>query len=307
MYNMPVWYIGNFELPVHWVLMLLCCLAALGLALLQRSRHGMRAKTVCLYAALAAALGFLLGRIIYCAVCWVDVFQDEMGEFAGVLPFFNPTVGSVNVMGFVFGLLLASPIAGRLTGTKSAVLLDAAAVPALVLYILARAIEPLSGQGYGDLMGMEVCVSWLEAALTAILLALTPFLRRKSRQPGTFVQAVLILWCLLQILPESLRLDSALYVLVFARVTHLGLAFTLGLTHLRLLAAGRRTIVPRAILLDVLGLAAGIGLCIGTLFALDKTNWPKPLVYGLMILALAELGFVILRRVHRQDIAPDQQ
>lgn len=253
------------------------------------------------YSGLAALLGFFLARAIYAAVCWYDIFLDAMGDFQGVASFFDPFIGSVNVMGFLAGLLLAAPIAARITKVPTASLLDAAVVPALVMYILARAIEPLSGQGYGDLMEYEVCVCWLEAALTALLLCLVPYLTKKSRKPGTLFQYTLVLWCLLQILPESLRCDEALFIFVFARITHLGLAVTLGFTLIRLLIAGRKQLTAKAIALDVLGLAAGLGLAIGSIFALDKTNWPKPLVYLLMIAALVALGFVICRRIGKED------
>lgn len=298
MYEVIYW--GN--IPLHWVLMALCCLASLGVALLMRKKHGLSAGHVRIYGAVAAALGFLLARGIYCAVYGYEIFQDEMGEFAGVLPFFDPHVGSANVMGFVVGLLLAVPLTAVLTRRRAAQYLDMAVVPGLVLYVLARVIEPLSGQGYGDLMGYDVCVSFLEAALTAILLAFVPFLRRKARHPGVLCQYALTLWCILQILPESLRIDDALFVLVFARVTHLGLAVTVGMTLLRLLYLGRKHLSAKAIILDVAGLAAGLGLTIGTIFALDKTNWPKPLVYALMIIALVELGWVVCRRIHKEDV-----
>lgn len=301
MYDIPVWYLGALELPVHWPLMALCCLAALTAGLLLGKKQGFSAASVCLYGAIAAALGFLFARALYCMVYGYEVFQDEMGEFAGIWPFFDPNVGGANVMGFVAGLLLAAPISAALTKKKTAAWLDLAAVPALILYILARLIEPLSGQGYGDLMGYEVCVSWLEAALTAVVLALVPALKKRSRLPGTLCQYVLVLWCLVQILPESLRTDDALFVLIFARVTHLGLAVTLGLTLIRLLVTGRKHLSVRAIVLDVLGLAAGLGLAIGSIFALDKTNWPKPLVYAMMIAALTWLGFVICRRIRKED------
>ncbi len=302
MYNVPYLYLGSLELPLHWLLMLLCCAAVLPLALLSCKKQSLDGRKLCLYGLLSAALGLLIARGIYCAVSWYDVFMDEMGEFAGIGPFFDPNLGSANVMGFVAGLLLAAPIAGKLTHVRAADLLDAAAVPALVLYILARAIEPLSGQGYGDMMGFEVCVCWLEAVLTVFVLIAVCLLRGKVRRPGTLFLYGLVLWCLVQILPESLRTDDSLFVLVFARVTHLGLAVTLGMTLLALLWKGRRHIPGRETALDVIGLAAGIGVCIGTIFALDKTNWPKLLVYGLMILSLIELGFVICRRIHKEDI-----
>lgn len=302
MYDKPVWYFGDFEFPIHWLFLLGCGTVALILALLLRKKRGFSAGQVCLYGVIAAALGFLVGRGVYAVICFQDIFMDEMGEFAGVGRFFDSSVGSVNVMGFVAGILLAAPISAALTKCRAAAYLDMAVVPALAMYILARAVEPLSGQGVGDFMEMEVCVSWIEAALTAVLLALVPFIRSRCRKAGALFQHVLVLWCLAQILPESLRLDDSLSVFVFARVTHLGLAVTLGVTLLRLLIAGRKHLSVKEIVLDVIGLAAGLGLAIGTIFALDKSNLPKLLVYGAMVLSFVLLGFVICRRIHKEDI-----
>lgn len=300
MYNEVILYLGGMELPLSWPLLAAGYLGAL--ALLCGGKSPLPKKARALYGVLAAALGLLLGRGVYCAVRWYEVFLDELGDFRSVFAFFDTSVGSANVMGIFVGLLLAAPIAAALTKTRAAEHLDAAVVPALTLYAFARAVEPLSGQGYGSLMGVDLCVSWVETVLTLLLLALVPMLRRKSRRAGTLAQYVITLWCLTQILPESLRCDEALYVFVFARVTHLGLAFTLGLTLIRLLVVeGKRGLPAKTILLDVLGLAVGIGLCIATIFALDKTNLPKPLVYGVMLLSLAELGFVILRRIRQAD------
>ena len=302
MYDKPVWYFGDFEFPVHWLCLLLCAAATLILALALRKKSGFSAGQVCLYGAIAAALGFFIGRGVYGVICFQDIFMDEMGEFAGVGRFFDSTVGSVNVMGFVAGILLAAPLTAALTKKKAAEYLDMAVVPALVMYILARMVEPLSGQGVGDFMEMEVCVSFIEAALTAILLAFVPFIRSRCRKAGALFQHALVLWCLLQILPESLRLDDSLSVFVFARVTHLGLAVTLGVTLIRLLVAGGRQMSVKEIVLDVIGLALGLGLAIATIFALDKTNLPKLLVYAVMVLSFMELGFVICRRIHKEDV-----
>lgn len=290
------------DVPLHWPLIALCAIVCAGMYVFSARKEDL-CRAALLHAALTAVIGLFLARAIYAAVCWYDIFLDAMGNFQGVGAFFDPTIGSMNVIGFLAGLLIAAPIAARLTKTSTAALLDASVLPALTLYILARVIEPLTGQGYGDLMEMEVSVCWLEAALTAVLLAVCIlFLRRKCRKPGTYFQYALALWCLMQILPESLRCDEALFVLVFARVTHLGLAVTLGLTLIRLLAAGRKHLSAKAVALDVIGLAAGLGLAIGSIFALDKTNWPKPLVYLLMIAAIVELGVVICRRIRKEDM-----
>ena len=302
MYDKPVWYLGDFEFPIHWLALLGCGVVTLMLALHLSRKRGFSVQQVCLYGLIAAALGFVIGRGVYCVICFEDIFMDEMGEFAGPWRFFDSTVGSVNVMGFVAGILLAAPITAALTKRKAAEYLDMAVAPALVMYILARAVEPLSGQGVGDFIEMEVCVSHIEAVLTAILLAFVPFLRGKSRKAGTLFQYVLTLWCLAQILPESLRLDDSLSVFVFARVTHLGLAVTLGVTLLRLLVKNGKQIGAKGVALDVIGLAAGLGLAIGAIFALDKTNWPKLLVYAMMVAALVWLGYVICRRIHKEDV-----
>lgn len=302
MYQMIELEILGTAFSLHGLLLFAGCVCAMVLSALTAKANGLTRSAVWTYSVLAAVLGLMLGRGVYCAVCSDSVFYDAMGDFTGVMPFFDPTIGSANVMGVVAGLLLAAPAAAKQTGVKAGALLDHAVIPGMLLYVFARAIEPLSGQGYGDLMGMEVSVCWIEAVLTLVLLAIVPFLRRKSRKDGTLAQYALVLWCLLQIMPESLRCDEALYVLTFARVTHLGLAVTIGLTLIRLLVLeGKRGLDKKAIALDVLGLAAGIGVCIGTIFALDKTNWPKTLVYGAMLLSLAELGFVILRRIRLAD------
>ena len=291
------------DMPLHWPLAALCAVLCASLYAFTARKEGL-CRAALLHAALTAVLGLFLARAIYAAVCWYDVFLDAMGNFQGVGAFFDPTIGSMNVIGFLAGLLIAAPIAARLTRVNTASLLDASVLPALTMYILARAIEPLTGQGYGDLMEMEVCVCWLEAALTAaVLVVCILFLHKKCRRPGTYFQYALVLWCLTQILPESLRCDEALFVLVFARVTHLGLAVTVGVTLLRLLVAGRSHLAAKAVVLDVIGLAAGLGLAIGSIFALDKTNWPKPLVYLLMIVAIVELGLVICRRIRLEDRA----
>lgn len=296
-------YLGDTSLLLYGPLIALLAALTIGAGAFLARRRGLHPLHICLYGVLAALLGAFIGRAVYCAVCWYDVFLDEMGNFRGIAPFFDPTLGSMNVMGFVAGLLLAAPIAAALTRARAAALLDAAALPALALYVLARALEPISGQGYGDFMGSEVCVCWLEAGLTALLLVCLLFLRKKARKPGTLAQYALALWCLVQILPESLRCDEALYVLVFARVTHLGLAFTLGIELICLLVRGARKGLPaKAILVDAVAFAAGIGLCIGTIFALDKTNLPKLLVYAAMLLSILELGFVLCRRIRKEDL-----
>ncbi len=302
MYDTPIWVLGSLELPVYGILAVLSFCVSVAYGVYAGKKQGVKAAAMALYGLLAALLGLFLGRAIFTAVHWYDFFLDEMGEFAGLGGFFDLTRGSVSVVGFLIGVPLAAPIAARLTKSSAPALLDAAATPALVMYALCRLAEPLSGQGYGDFLGAEVCVCWLEAALTVLLMALIPLLRRKCRRPGTLGRYAFILWTLLQILPESLRCDNALFVLIFARVTHLGLACALGFALIRLLVcASRRGAPARQLWGEFLLFALGIAACIGTIFALDKTNWPKLLVYAMMIASLVELGWVILGRIRKED------
>nr|MBR4281959.1 hypothetical protein [Clostridia bacterium] len=300
MYEMIYWG----DVPLHWPLILLCaigCMSLYAFCARKSLRADVSIRAALTHSMLSALLGLFLARAIYAAVCWYDIFLDEMGNFNGLGAFFDPTVGSMNVIGFLAGLLIAAPVAARLANTRTAALLDASAIPALAMYTLARAIEPLTGQGYGDFIEMPVDVCWLEAALTLLLIVCLPMIAKKCRKPGALFQYALTIWCLAQILPESLRCDEALFVLVFARVTHLGLAVTLGLILIRLLAANRKRLSAKGVTLDVIGLAAGLGLAIGAIFALDKTNWPKPLVYLMMLAAIAELGVLICRRIRWAD------
>lgn len=293
-------YLGS--IPLHWILSAVCVIACASLAVRLAKKQGLRAASMWVYSILATVVGFLFARGLYAAVCWYDLFLDAMGDFAGIGPFFDPTIGSCNVIGFLCGSLIAAPLTTRMTKARAASLLDAATLPLLLLYTLCRAIEPLSGQGYGDLMGYEVCVSWLEAALTALLMLCLPAIRKHSGKPGTLFQHSLTLWALLQIFPESLRCDEALFIFVFARITHLGLAVTLGLALIRLLViAARRGLTAKHISIDAVAFTAGIGLCIATIFALDKTNLPKGLVYAGMLLSIVELGYVICHRIHQED------
>lgn len=292
-----------YDMTLYAILMAVFVVGMTVLAAFLGKKHGAKPAGMLLYGVIAAALGMFLGRAVYCTVCWYEIFFDYMGNFAGVGTFFDPALGGVNVMGVTAGLLLAAPVAAAITKEKTAAYLDAAAIPALGMYILARVIEPLTGQGYGDFMEMYVDVCYVEAILTAIVLGVVIWMGKKVRRPGTLAQYALVLWALVQIFPEALRCDNVLYVLVFARVTHLGLACTVGFALLRLLWQGaKQGLNKKEIVLDVLGLAAGIGLCIGMIFALDKTNWPKLAVYAGLLLALMELGFVVCRRIAKEDL-----
>jgi hypothetical protein len=53
--------------------------------------------------------------------------------------------------------------------------------------------------------------------------------------------------------------------------------------------------------LEIVLLLLGLGILIGAEFALDKTNWPDAAVYAGMIATLLALGFLVVRRLVKED------
>ena len=317
--NTSVFHVGEIAVTRYGLLMAISYGLFLLLAILLGKKQGVKAACMGLYGLLAAAIGLFLGRAIYCAVKWEWIFLDELGRFIGVGPLFDFANGGISVVGLMIGALLAAPIAASITKEKPGRCLDAAAIPVVLLFTLARAAEIVCRKGLGNLLeNKALCffplaiqnsmgdyvlsVGFIEAVLAALVLVSVICLQKKAKRPGTLALYALVLLCLSQILPETFRRDQVLYVFIFARVTHLGLAFGAGLPLICLLVQGAKKGLPaKTIVLEVLGLAAGIGLCIGTIFALDKTNLPKLLVYAVMVISLVEWGFVVCRRIAKED------
>lgn len=285
-------------------------------------RHGLRPREGALYGLLAALLALVLGRAVYCAVRWEWLFLDEMGNFAGLSPFFDTANGGISVVGVLTGCLLAAPIAAALTKKRAADYLDCAALPGILLFALLRLAEPLSGQGYGDLLlspglcffplallndmgDYSLSVCFLEGMLAIALLCALLIARRSVRKQSSLSLYALALLCACQVMPESLRRDDVLFLFIFARVTQIGYAVLLcGTLTFALVRGGRHGLGARKIALESGLMLIGVALCIGAEFALDKTNLPDALVYAVMIAALLGMAFLTCRRIHKEDTLP---
>lgn len=270
------------------------------------------------FSALSGALGLLLGRAIYCGVRFNVLFYDPMGDFVGFEPFVDLNQGGVSVIGVIFGVLLAALLAGAVS-RKGLALLDSAAVPGLALFAWARFVEPLSGMGFGDVIENEAfcrfpfaienswgdyCLSvcFIEAVLAALLALIMLIAGRFCRKKGTVGGIALALLCVSQIMPESLRHDDVLMMFIFARVSQMGYAVLLaGTLAAGLIRGGRRGLNGKTIALEIILLLLGVGVLIGAEFALDKTNWPDEAVYAGMIATLLALGFLVVRRLAKED------
>ena len=212
-----------------------------GLMLLFAPKSGFSRRAAGLYALLSLVLGVLLGRLIFCLVRMDTLFYDEMGEPLGLSPFFDPTAGSVSVVGVVLGAVLAAPLCRLITHQSPAQMLDYTAIPSMLFFAFMRFIEPLSGNGYGipmedspfafapfaiinDWGEAMLSVCFLEGVLGLLIAAFLFFIRSRVKKPGTLALYAALLFSVTQILPEAFRWDDVLYIFIFARVTHIGLA-----------------------------------------------------------------------------------
>lgn len=307
------------EISVYGLLMILGGIAAAVWLIALAGKKGLPRTGGAVYCLLCAFLGLLLGRAVYCAVRFDRVFYDAMGDFAGLSPFFDVRVGSVNIGGGLLGCILAAPITAKLCGRKAADYLDSFVFPGLALFTLERLLEPLAGHGYGIYLYdspfaafpfaletyMEeyaLAVCFLEAALAVALIVVLLALQRKCAKSGTLFLCGLALFCASQIMPESLRHDDVLFIFIFARVTQIGYALMLaGALIAALIPAVKKGLPKKTAVMAFLLLLLGAGVCIGAEFALDKTNLSHILIYAVMIAALAFMAGLVLRAVFRKD------
>lgn len=313
------------EISVYGLGMILGCIGAAAWFILRAGKHGIRKSRAAVYGLFCVLLGLLLGRAVYCAVRFDRMFFDEMGDFAGLSPFFDVRVGSVNIGGALLGCILAAPITAKLCGGKAADYLDSFVFPGLSLFLLERLLEPLAGHGYGIYLYdsplaafpfaletyMEeyaLAVCFLEAALALVLMAALLALQKKCVQSGTLFLCALTLFCASQIMPESLRHDDVLFIFIFARVTQIGYALMLaGALIAALIPAVKKGLPKKNALMAFLLLLLGAGVCIGAEFALDKTNLSHVLIYTVMIAALIFMAALILRAIFRMSGSPQRK
>jgi len=294
-----------------------------GLMIFFAPKFHLSRKASGLYAMLSCVLGLLLGRLVFCLVRMDTLFYDEMGEPLGLSPFFDPSAGSVSVVGVVLGAILAAPMLRLFTQCSPARILDHAALPALFFFAFMRLIEPLSGNGYGipmeespfavfpfaiinDWGEAMLSVCFIEGMLALLIAVFLLFMRCRMKKPGTLALYTALLFSISQILPEAFRWDDVLYIFIFARVTHIGLAVMLFSVMLLSLIRGKKQGLSVGVFSLELALTLlGVGLCILAIYALDKiTAWPPALVYAGWALVLVLMTGLIGRRIHKEDSRP---
>lgn len=317
----PVIWLTAFGYPVqaYSILLSLAVIVCTALMHMQAVKKGLKKSTAFVYLLCAAPLALFWARFIYCAVRYEWIFLDEMGEFDGLWHFFEIGNGGLNIVGALMGCLLAGVLCGLITRQKAGAILDSAAPWGALLIAVARFMEPLSGQGYGDLMGSPVlsfyplalenewgewllAVCTIEGILALALFFLLLHIGRNTKRSGTLSLYFLVLFCASQIMPQSLRSDDVLFIFIFARVTQIGyMALLCGAAAVASARTAKREGVTSGVVREWLLLALGVCICIGAEFALDKTNIPDPLIYTVMVLTLAGMAILVSLRIKKED------
>lgn len=308
--------IGNVRVTLWAVLAVAFALAALIYTVFALRRRGWTALQAAVCGVSAAAVSLLLGRALFFALR-PEFLTDPMGDSLGLGPVFDPAVGSASVIGILAGLLLGSFLAAAAMKKDVISAWDALAVPGLVLFAAFRFIEPLTGQGFGPFLadpalcfvplgiqsgwgGWMLSVCFIEGILLLAAAAATGLLKLKAR--GSKTLCALILLSLLQIIPESLRMDNVLKIFIFARVTQLGYCAAMVISAILCwrkaagLGAGKGVIIREAVIL-----VAGIALLVAGEFALDKMDWPDWAIYVAMGIIIAGMTWMLVRRLVKND------
>lgn len=304
---------------LYGVLVVLFILMTFVFGLYSAASRLKKGANMAVYGVLSTVLGLFFGRLLYCAVRFDFMFYNAIGEYAGLAPFFDVFQGNLNVGGILIGLLLAAPLTALITREKTAALLDSAVLPVLLLYAGMRAIEPLSGHGYGDLMENSLlcfyplsmmnewgdwilAVCYIEAILAALVLVVLFFARKKMHREGSLYLWAMALFCPTQMFAELFRHDDVLYIFIFASVTLLCIVTALVLSQFALLIRARKEGLGKGRAVgEALLMLLGVILCIGGVFALDKTNIPDLYVYIVMALALIFITILFCQRIAKED------
>ena len=308
--------IGNFQVTLWAIFAVAFILAAAVYMVFALRRQGWTTLQAVFCCVSAGAVPLLLGRALFFALR-PEFLTDPMGDFLGLAPVFDPSVGSASVVGILAGLLLGSLGAAAAMRKDTVAVWDSFAIPGLLLFAAFRFVEPLTGQGFGPFLadpalcfvplgirsgwgGWMLSVCFIEGVLLLAAALITRMLKLRAR--GSKTLCALILLSLLQIIPESLRCDDVLKIFIFARVTQLGYCAAMVISaavcwrKAARLGAGKTAITREAVIL-----VFGIGLLVAGEFALDKMEWADWAIYLAMGLVCAGLLAMLLRRLVRSD------
>lgn len=248
---------------------------------------------------LGGALGAACARIVYCLIAFEDVLMDGLGE-----TLLTGNMECVSYYGGVAGVIFGAALAAKCTGNKPMAALDAFAPAGALMAALARfgeyflgtlcvgrIIENEAFQFFPLAVGVDYYgyTEWYLAVFMLAGLAYLGvfFISLKVFREKRFLRTLFYL-CLPQIFLESLRNYNRLTWTQFVRVEQL--LCMLCMEGILLLYGLRAAKGDKKRFLPALAGLACAGVFVGVEFALDKTNLPHAMTYGIMILFLGALG-----------------
>lgn len=324
--NVIMMTLGGYTFTLYSALVALFSVGAFILTILVAPKFCLKGGKAFLFAFLSAVFGLFFGRAAYCAVNWEDMFLDELGTFKGLDAFYHIENGSLNCFGIIFGIIFAALLCALFTREKPFSYLDTAVLPGMLLYTFCRLVEPLSGKGYGDLIedipflcrspfgimneegGWSLSVSFFEAAFGVIILLILLIVLKNARRRGTLSLSCMCLLPVFMIIPESLRRDGALMIIIFVRVTQLGFAVLLFFSLFIPLCYHDSEKRAGHFILELFLMLLGIALLVGGEFAIDgKISFllecPTFWIYVGMAVVLLLLCVMTMRRILKEDKA----
>jgi len=259
-----------------------------------------RIDTALLGTVLAVVFGAIGAKLLYYLSQINFVIVDGLLE-----QLYDMSADKWGVFGGAAGASLGIILAARITKERPVKALDTFAPAALLMIAAARFgcfFLQESMVGWGKYVQNEalcffpltVVNEWQEyywavfmlETLTALVLMAVCLLKLKEKR---FVRSMFYL-ALTQVFCESLHTDSISWL--FVRVEQLGCAIVL----FGVLLYYALQLKPRKGWFTAPGVCLGvIAVCVGVEFALDKSSWPIPLIYAVMIISLAVLGVTEVR------------
>ncbi len=289
----------------------------LGLICFLISGRKIKPAALALTALLSIGFGLLGARLFYAAARY-DIFSEfgwgnffraaepEMGRW--------DVIGGAALWGAAGGVALAALIAGKLTGMKAGLLLDAFAPGAALAIAISRFGEYYLGEGIGPELAEEspfrffpfaVVNSWEEwnwaifmlegiAAVAIFILLITCF---RKLDGGYRARMFVILYSSCQVILEALRRDNFLRWM-FVRVSQVtAVAVLLVMVIFAILRWNnkpREARMPKSRLVWLTVLFFVItGICVALEFAVDKAAW-LPLWLAYLLETVCSIGYGIV-------------
>lgn len=267
------------------------------------------------YAACTAVLGWLGARLVF-VLCTIPTYiMSYDGYFAPALFFWD---GGYAMTGLLLGLAAGAALAGKLTGARKGVMMNAAGF-ALPLGVSAlRLTEHLTesaesgdiGEGYfvedgwltdllarfgllmeadGDYCYPISLLAFAAALIMFIVLAVWLLVRKREAVPGDVMMVALLLISCAQVIIEPLRNDGHLHFHLVQLQQIVALLIVCAVMHVWIMRRRRASHDKRASLIVWGIMAVCIIVGIVAVFMIDRHD-NKTLAWSLLIIPMIALG-----------------